>query len=220
MAIKGRLTGCLTTRSCMPWSQVHYATADIQHERRRDSAPARSDTLHPPEVRRMADGAHRIRCFDRRPLRMRERVVTARHRRVRISSIMKESAATSGSKADTLRRSVIQARMLARDSAGTQWPRRPRWRERRRCCSRRARRPRRRGDVRFVGKTKYLNNAKAVVVHTIDDSTKLVVDTADAMDKYGIKGTFLISTEEDPPVEERFTTSCRSGCCGRGCRKR
>ena len=60
------------------------------------------------------------------------------------------------------------------------------------------------GDVRFVGKTKYLNNARAVVVHTIDDSTKLVVDTADAMDKYGIKGTFLISTEEDPPVEERF----------------
>ena len=61
-----------------------------------------------------------------------------------------------------------------------------------------------RETVRFVGKTKYLNNAKAVVVHTIDDSTKLVVDTADAMDKYGIKGTFFISTELDPPVEERF----------------
>ncbi len=59
-------------------------------------------------------------------------------------------------------------------------------------------------DVQFVGKTKYLNNARAVVVHTIDDSTKLVVDTADAMDKYGIKGTFLISTEQDPPPEERF----------------
>ena len=59
-------------------------------------------------------------------------------------------------------------------------------------------------DVRFVGKTKYLNNARAVVVHTIDDSTKLVVDTADAMDKYDIKGTFFISTEQDPPPEERF----------------
>jgi len=58
--------------------------------------------------------------------------------------------------------------------------------------------------IQFVGKTKYLNNAKAVVVHTIDDSTKLVADTADAMDKYGIKGTFFISTEQDPPVEERF----------------
>jgi|RhiMetdeSRZDD1v2_1073273.scaffolds.fasta_scaffold30818_3 peptidoglycan/xylan/chitin deacetylase (PgdA/CDA1 family) len=61
-----------------------------------------------------------------------------------------------------------------------------------------------RETVRFVGKTKYLNNAKAVVVHTIDDSTKLVVDIADAMDKYDIKGTFFISTELDPPVEERF----------------
>src|SRR5262245_6364590 len=58
--------------------------------------------------------------------------------------------------------------------------------------------------VQFVGKTKYLNNARAAVVHTIDDSTKLVIDIADAMDKYGIKGTFLISTEQDPPVEERF----------------
>jgi len=60
------------------------------------------------------------------------------------------------------------------------------------------------GAVQFVGKTKYLNNARAVVVHSIDDSTKLVVDTADAMDKYGIKGTFFISTEMDPPPEERF----------------
>ena len=58
--------------------------------------------------------------------------------------------------------------------------------------------------VQFVGKTKYLNNATAVVVHSIDDSTKLVVNIADAMDKYGIKGTFFISTEQDPPPEERF----------------
>jgi len=29
-------------------------------------------------------------------------------------------------------------------------------------------------------------------------------DIADAMDKYGIKGTFFISTEQDPPPEERF----------------
>src|SRR5262245_1294649 len=58
--------------------------------------------------------------------------------------------------------------------------------------------------LHFVGKTKYLNNARAVVVHTIDDSTKLVVDTADAMDKYDIKATFFISTEQDPPPEERF----------------
>ena len=49
-------------------------------------------------------------------------------------------------------------------------------------------------DVRLVGPTKYLNNARAVVVHSIDDSTKLVADTADTMDNYGIKGTFFIST--------------------------
>src|ERR1043165_8146678 len=60
------------------------------------------------------------------------------------------------------------------------------------------------GDVHFVGKTKYLNNARAVVVHSIDDSTKLVVNIADAMDKYDIKGTFFISTEQDPPPDERF----------------
>jgi len=60
------------------------------------------------------------------------------------------------------------------------------------------------GDIQFLGKTKYLNNARAVVVHSIDDSTKLVVNIADAMDKYDIKGTFFISTEQDPPPEERF----------------
>jgi peptidoglycan/xylan/chitin deacetylase (PgdA/CDA1 family) len=58
--------------------------------------------------------------------------------------------------------------------------------------------------VRFIGKTTYLNNARAAVVHSIDDSTKLVVNIADTMDKYGIKGTFFISTEQDPPPEERF----------------
>jgi peptidoglycan/xylan/chitin deacetylase (PgdA/CDA1 family) len=60
--------------------------------------------------------------------------------------------------------------------------------------------------VRFLGKTKYLNNAKAVVAHTIDDSTKYVTNCLDAMDKYGIKATVFVSTEEDPPVEERFFT--------------
>ena len=62
------------------------------------------------------------------------------------------------------------------------------------------------GDLRFVGKTKYLNNARAVVTHTVDDSTKHVLTIIDTMDKYGIKGTLFISTEQDPPVEERFFT--------------
>ena len=62
------------------------------------------------------------------------------------------------------------------------------------------------GDVHLIGKTKYLNNARAVVTHTVDDSTKHVPAVIDAMDKYGVKGTLFISTEQDPPVEERFFT--------------
>ncbi len=58
--------------------------------------------------------------------------------------------------------------------------------------------------IRFVGKTKYLNNARAVVSHNIDDSTRFVTDTIDAMDKYGIKATMFISTEMDPAPEDRF----------------
>lgn len=61
-------------------------------------------------------------------------------------------------------------------------------------------------DVRFVGKTKYLNNAKAVVTHSIDDSTKYVPATIDVMDKYGIKATIFVSTEHDPAPEDRFFT--------------
>ncbi len=60
--------------------------------------------------------------------------------------------------------------------------------------------------VRFIGKTKYLNNARAVVAHTIDDSTKYVTACLDAMDKYGIKATIFVSTEQDPAPEDRFFT--------------
>ena len=62
------------------------------------------------------------------------------------------------------------------------------------------------GDVRLVGKTRYLNNARSAVTHTVDDSTKHVPAVIDALDKYGVKGTLFISTEQDPPVEERFFT--------------
>ena len=61
-------------------------------------------------------------------------------------------------------------------------------------------------EIRLVGKTKYLNNAHAVVTHTIDDSTRHVIPVIDALDKFGVKGTLFISTEQDPPVEERFFT--------------
>src|SRR6266852_7924900 len=62
------------------------------------------------------------------------------------------------------------------------------------------------GAVRYVGKTKYLNNARAVVAHTIDDSTKDVTRCIDAMDTYGIKATIFVSTEQDPAPEDRFFT--------------
>jgi len=58
--------------------------------------------------------------------------------------------------------------------------------------------------VSFTGKTKYLNNARAAVTHTIDDSTKYVADCLDTMDKYGVKATVFVSTAEDPPPQERF----------------
>ena len=62
------------------------------------------------------------------------------------------------------------------------------------------------GAVRYVGKTKYLNNARAIVAHTIDDSTKDVTRCIDAMDKYAIKATIFVSTEQDPAPEDRFFT--------------
>ena len=49
-------------------------------------------------------------------------------------------------------------------------------------------------DVRFVGLTKYLNDAHAVVTHTADDSSPRVPDTIAVLDRYDIKATFFIST--------------------------
>lgn len=52
--------------------------------------------------------------------------------------------------------------------------------------------------VRYLQKTRYLNNARAVVTHTIDDSTDYIIKCLDAMDKYGIKATVFISTQVEP----------------------
>ena len=52
--------------------------------------------------------------------------------------------------------------------------------------------------VRYLQKTRYLNNARAVVTHTIDDSTDYIIKCLDAMDKYGIKATAFISTQVEP----------------------
>ncbi len=48
---------------------------------------------------------------------------------------------------------------------------------------------------RYAGKTRYLDNARAVVVHSFDDSVPQVVNTLDALDKYGVKATAFIDTD-------------------------
>jgi len=49
-------------------------------------------------------------------------------------------------------------------------------------------------QTRYTGKAQWLDNAKAVVTHTIDDTTKFVPASVDAMDKYGIKATIYVNT--------------------------
>jgi peptidoglycan/xylan/chitin deacetylase (PgdA/CDA1 family) len=58
--------------------------------------------------------------------------------------------------------------------------------------------------VRYVGKTKYLNNARAVVANSIDDSTIHVIRCLDTLDKYGIKTTAFVSTAEGVKPDQRF----------------
>src|SRR3989442_2396667 len=54
-----------------------------------------------------------------------------------------------------------------------------------------------RDAIRYVGKARYLNNARAVVMHTIDDSTAFVPSCLDAMRKYGINATVFVSTNAE-----------------------
>ena len=52
-------------------------------------------------------------------------------------------------------------------------------------------------SIRFLGKTRYLNDARAAVTHTLDDSTEHMLTSLDALDRYGVKGTFFVSTEKE-----------------------
>lgn len=54
------------------------------------------------------------------------------------------------------------------------------------------------GPVQYIAKTQYLNHARAVVTHTIDDSSRYIPTCLDAMDKYGIKATVFVSTQAGP----------------------
>lgn len=49
-------------------------------------------------------------------------------------------------------------------------------------------------DATFLGKTRFLNNARAVVTHTFDDAHPDVVTCFDTLDKYGVKATSAVST--------------------------
>lgn len=50
------------------------------------------------------------------------------------------------------------------------------------------------GPVEFLGKTKYLNGARAVVSHTVDDSNELLPACLDVIDRHGIKATAFVTT--------------------------
>jgi peptidoglycan/xylan/chitin deacetylase (PgdA/CDA1 family) len=54
------------------------------------------------------------------------------------------------------------------------------------------------GRVRFSAKARYLNGAKSVVTHTIDDTTEALPGCLDAMDRYGIKATVFVATKFEP----------------------
>jgi hypothetical protein len=56
------------------------------------------------------------------------------------------------------------------------------------------------GPVQYVGKTRYLSGANAVVTHTVDDARPYVPECLDAMDKYGIKATAFVDTETAGPA--------------------
>lgn len=51
--------------------------------------------------------------------------------------------------------------------------------------------------VRYVGLTKYLNNSRAVVTGTLDDTSLDVSRCIDALDKYGIKASIAVNTRAD-----------------------
>jgi peptidoglycan/xylan/chitin deacetylase (PgdA/CDA1 family) len=52
------------------------------------------------------------------------------------------------------------------------------------------------GTTRFLQKSLYLNNTHAVVTHTIDDSTECIIDCLNAMDRYDVKATVFVSTNQ------------------------
>jgi peptidoglycan/xylan/chitin deacetylase (PgdA/CDA1 family) len=54
------------------------------------------------------------------------------------------------------------------------------------------------GSLRYAGLTEYLNGAKAVVTHTVDDSHRDVPRVIEILDRYNVKATFFVSTRRGP----------------------
>ena len=50
------------------------------------------------------------------------------------------------------------------------------------------------GPIHFIGLSRYLDDARAVVTHSIDDTTRYVCTCLDTLDAYDIKATVFIST--------------------------
>jgi peptidoglycan/xylan/chitin deacetylase (PgdA/CDA1 family) len=50
------------------------------------------------------------------------------------------------------------------------------------------------GPVEFLGRTQYLNGVRAVVTHTVDDSSEYLPACLDALDRYGVKATAFVTT--------------------------
>lgn len=68
------------------------------------------------------------------------------------------------------------------------------------------------GGVQFVRQTQYLNGAKAIVTHSVDDATRYVPPCLDAMDKYGIKATAFVNTRAaDPSLWARLRAAVANG---------
>jgi hypothetical protein len=69
------------------------------------------------------------------------------------------------------------------------------------------------GPIRFIGTSRYLNAAAAVVTHTVDDATAYVSACLDSMDTYGIKSTVFVNTRAPamPPLWPRLRQALADG---------
>jgi peptidoglycan/xylan/chitin deacetylase (PgdA/CDA1 family) len=50
------------------------------------------------------------------------------------------------------------------------------------------------GPIQFLGKAEYLNDARSVVTHMVDDSNEYLPTCLDVLDRYGVKATAFVST--------------------------